>query len=1364
MTNEIYTHGRVIHPGRYIKESVLPEGLSVKDAAKMLGVGRPALSNLLNENASLSPEMAVRIEKAFGAKRDDLLKLQADYDDFQMRAREKNIAVRVYARSAVVIHAKDIDDWSERIESRSLLPAFLRKLVSTTGKNLSKVDFPAYDNSQRKGWDGQVETDTATPWIPSGKSGWEFGCNENPQQKAEKDYQARMRSTSVNERSATTFVFVTPKNWPGKDVWAEKKAALGEWKAIKAFDASDLEQWLEQSVAAQCWFAAQIGFASNELLSLDQCWTRWASATTPVLNKEMFRDSVESCTDRLRQWLRQPPSEPLIVTATSEDEALSCLVCLFENLEDLAYFDRAVIVRSVNAFDTAGKALPNFIAIVTSSEVEKILAGFQKKQHTIIVRSHAIYDDNIIAVDLPSHETFKASLKLMGFDEDGVERYVRESGYSPTILRRRLSPVPAIKSPPWTQVKEIVRKVIPMVLAGVWKADSPADQEILRTLSNVNYPEIERAVADILQSDQSLLWSLDKYRGVTSKIDALFAISPSLTREDLDNFFFVAKYVLREDDPALDFPEDKRWAAKLYGKSRDHSSAIRKGLCETLVLLAVNGNNLFQERLGLNVEAQVNSVIRELLNPLGPKTWLSQQHDLPRYAEAAPDEFLRILEDDLKTNDPTIYSLLRPAGSGVFGGCPRSGLLWALELLAWKPERLVRAASILAKLSELRIDDNWGNKPENSLASIFRPWMPQTAAPIEQRKATMEILARIYPTVGWSLCVDQFDPGSTVGHYNNRPQWRNDASGAGQPIFGEEDYQSRRKALDIALDWPTHNENTLGDLVQRLQGISEKDQERIWNLIVSWNACGPTDQQKAVLRERIRRCAFTRRGRNRKLGKKTKDRAREIYELLKPENVIARHKWLFAQNWVEESAEEIEDEEFDYKKREERIGKLRAEALRDIWVQRGFDGIRELCEAGDAAGAIGWHLAESIIEKGKAAEFLHQAVSSRFGNDADVKLGGCIAGFLVKLDDSERCIIVSKLIKGFITQGTSGTDNIIRLCKCAPFRAETWSHIDKLDERFRKKYWSEVNPRWDRYEASELNKFIDELMAVNRPRAAFAGAHLSWKEVEGERLIRLLREVATNNSEPAGHYRFSEHDISSAFESLDTRTDISKDQLVQLEFIFVQVLEHTKHGIPNIEREFAKSPQLFMQALALTYKRSDKGQDPPEWTVREEQQQAACQTTYALLKNVKRIPGTLEDGTIDKEKLASWLAEARTLCETYARKEVGDHAIGKILSSCPIGADGIWPCEPVRQALEEIASNDIAEGMRIGVYNSRGVTWRGKGGDQERDLAKKYRNWSKQVAFEFPYIANMLEDIARSYDHDAEWHDTDDKIRKRLEH
>jgi addiction module HigA family antidote len=83
------------HPGDFIRtEIVEPAGLTVTAAAAALGVSRPALSSLLNGRASLSGDMALRIEKAFGVKMDTLMRMQSAYEITQTRKREKQIRVQ----------------------------------------------------------------------------------------------------------------------------------------------------------------------------------------------------------------------------------------------------------------------------------------------------------------------------------------------------------------------------------------------------------------------------------------------------------------------------------------------------------------------------------------------------------------------------------------------------------------------------------------------------------------------------------------------------------------------------------------------------------------------------------------------------------------------------------------------------------------------------------------------------------------------------------------------------------------------------------------------------------------------------------------------------------------------------------------------------------------------------------------------------------------------------------------------------------------------------------------------------------------------------------------------------------------------
>jgi addiction module HigA family antidote len=83
------------HPGDFIRtEIVEPAGLTVTAAAAALQVSRPALSSLLNGKASLSGDMALRIEKAFGVRMETLMRMQSSFDIAETRKREGQIRLR----------------------------------------------------------------------------------------------------------------------------------------------------------------------------------------------------------------------------------------------------------------------------------------------------------------------------------------------------------------------------------------------------------------------------------------------------------------------------------------------------------------------------------------------------------------------------------------------------------------------------------------------------------------------------------------------------------------------------------------------------------------------------------------------------------------------------------------------------------------------------------------------------------------------------------------------------------------------------------------------------------------------------------------------------------------------------------------------------------------------------------------------------------------------------------------------------------------------------------------------------------------------------------------------------------------------
>ena len=90
----------------------------------------------------------------------------------------------------------------------------------------------------------------------------------------------------------------------------------------------------------------------------------------------------------------------------------------------------------------------------------------------------------------------------------------------------------------------------------------------------------------------------------------------------------------------------------------------------------------------------------------------------------------------------------------------------------------------MGRLSEVEINDNWVNKPFESLSSILRVWMPQTAADQEMRVRAVKMLLDKHPVVGWRVCLKQMeDYGTRIGRYNYKPKWRRDGYGYGEPLM-----------------------------------------------------------------------------------------------------------------------------------------------------------------------------------------------------------------------------------------------------------------------------------------------------------------------------------------------------------------------------------------------------------------------------------------------------------------------------------------------------------------------------------------------------------------------------------------------------
>lgn len=145
------------------------------------------------------------------------------------------------------VTALNLQQWAETIQAKSRLPGIVADLIRGVAKDISDIRFPRDDKGQVRGLDGILEAAGAPPYVPNGKSIWEFGASKDIKTKANSDYEKRTAELDSVVRAEITFVLVTPYTWdkPKEEfsTWLEEKRSRKEWLSVELIDGPKLEDW-----------------------------------------------------------------------------------------------------------------------------------------------------------------------------------------------------------------------------------------------------------------------------------------------------------------------------------------------------------------------------------------------------------------------------------------------------------------------------------------------------------------------------------------------------------------------------------------------------------------------------------------------------------------------------------------------------------------------------------------------------------------------------------------------------------------------------------------------------------------------------------------------------------------------------------------------------------------------------------------------------------------------------------------------------------------------------------------------------------------------------------------------------------------
>lgn len=1256
----------------------------------------------------------------------------------------------------MIVDENKLDSWVDGNAevAQGVIPELVYRLVSASSPRPRFRRFPLADSIGQHGSDGQLDAVTAFgQFVPDGKSRWEFGTDGAPARKATADYRASSLRVRAVERRNSCFIFVTPRSgrrcWKAdsQNSWVAKRKQEKKWRDVRVIDATRLIDWLHSFPAVELWLAEKMGLRVDQIESVRTHWSVISTfGSPPPLVPEVFLAARSDAVSKVRELLTGQTTQ-LVLETRHPGQLVDFVSAVVSSLPDGERIDaegRTLIVAGAEGWRSlsirnAGERLERHVLIADPRLDLSDSSGLK------LLQEASLAGHSVIFAKVPGGNPHPNSERLRQARPDEVSEALRTAGHSPErarqlgqrcggnlqLLLRMLQG--AALTPGWASGGAAADLAVAAFL-GAWDEDSEGDREVVEEISGKEFGEWIDSLRGVASQPETPLVKHQTRWKFLHRFEGWAVLSPRLSEEKLRRFQRAAERVLSEVHPKFELDPEDRFAAQVYGKVPKYSEVLRLGIAEGAALLASHPAGL--TTASGRAEDVATLIVRKVLSSTDWRRWATIEHALPFLAEAAPGEFLDQVDRALERRNSPLDNLMVDEPGGVMGRTYLSGLLWALETLAWAPDYLVRVIHTLGALDERDKGGQWANRPANSLATILLPWLPQTTASIEKRALAVRSLIEEKPTTGWKLLLRLLPSNSQMSHGTRKPVWRDFIPESWSETLTRQQYLDQVRAYGaIAVEVARRDMKLATELAERLPDLTEEVRNQFLDFVTN------------------------------DVAKRSENDRSELWEKLT--SLIRQHRRFRTSDWamragvlkrVERAAKAIEP-----RRAELRHAPLFTEQMYDMDIKGSAEARRNSIEVKRdgavkelARGGIERVLsfAASVDSPWRVGDSLGRVGSQRFDKELLPKLLGAkgSAGRVVNAFVWAR-FHAKKRWKWVETLGVERwrTQHIANFYSLLPFIPEAWQRAEAGLKARKSLYWQSCNPHPYHNEGKGLGPAIDRLVEFGRPLDAVRCIYVQIvysERFDSAQTVRVLSALAASES---GGGRVEEYELREVIEKLQSAPDAVAADVARIEWAFLPVFH--RDGMPKfLERELARSPEFFCQVVELVFRSRKKAKAGQRSKKPTKAQEGMARNGYQLLTEWSTVPGKLGDAEFSGEQLSQWISEVKRRTRASGHFEAAMTMVGQVLSRAPRDASGLWLHAAVAKELNREDSKHMRDGFRMALHNRRGV-FGFSGGKDESEIAKDYRSKAESIeAAGFHRVAVSLRQLAESYERLAQRH------------
>ncbi|NOH43292.1 hypothetical protein F0259_05575 [Vibrio cyclitrophicus] len=875
-------------------------------------------------------------------------------------------------------------------------------------------------------------------------------------------------------------------------------------------------------------------------------------------------------------------------------------------------------------------------------------------------------------------------------------------------------------------------------LIGHWDEKNKGDISIIEFLANEDYSSWIKKIRAIEGGKNNFLIHNSGIWSFKDRLKTWNSVACRLFDDHLIKFKDISINTLGEIDPKFELEPEERYAAAIHGKIFPHSSSIRKGISEGLAIISthhaelINCSNKFGDFIA-------REVIREIFTNSNWKLWASTQDVQPILAEAAPDEFLDAIEIAVVHHDKPFDILFSQEGvGGITGTNYMTGLLWALERLAWSPDYLTRCIVLLGEMDSHDPGGNWTNRPKNSIVDILLPWLPHTTANFDRRYTSLKALEREFPETAWKVSLNLLPSSHGTTSGTNTPEWR---------AFIPEDFKkevTQKEYLEQVVEYSNYvvtlskkDNSRLLKIIQYLDHLHDEAFDAAVKALLDYSSLTSSPEDRYIFWIEI--LNFTNKHKKYSdadwsLSSEKIDRLNPILTNLKPEDKLFLYRRLFSHSTID-----LFEDKGNWREQEEIIIKERDKAVSELFTEGGYESIYQFSQAVESSDIVGNSF-------GKIFELDKELLKEYLKSD-DLKTKQYISGYIW----TRNYVTNGQFIENIKLTSWDSIDSF-NLLLLLPFNPKTWDKVDDiLGLEFEYLYWSNVNVKsYHCDDKDDLYRGIDFLLKYDRPLASI---HCIYSLLREKKILRLEPTVkallgAVNSKESPTN--MDSYEIGEIIKFLQVSEELADDDRFRIEWAYLPLISrgHDQSSSPQyLDRRLTKEPGFFCEIIRLTY-RSDTAD--PEAVVNKSQRNIA-RNASELLDKWGKVPGYHDDGSFDPIEFESWLSSVVKISKESGHLRPALRIIGKNLINSPKGDDGTWIHITLAEFLNRREFDYVRDAYKIAVYNSRGVHTIDPEAKPEIKLAEIYQSKSEDMELlGYQRFARTLREISEHYSFEAQ--------------